>query len=172
MEDNTEIQYQRLCDQWGPPEAHMRMTEIRTKTPEDLEAWARSCRSRAAYDLGKGNGDGFWEAKVEWYGARAAWLTSMMDPSSPRNHSPLQRKRPVAAIRPMIPSPKRRHTEPCCTLPADGGWPSGKEASILGPMPSGSPTGKRTDSSLHPEPLSPPPCTEDTPSLDLIKEYV
>lgn len=161
-ETSETLHYNRLCSQWGPPEAHIRMAEIRQKTPEDLEAWEASCRGRAAYALGRANGDGFWEAKVTWYGTRANWLKAMRNPSSPMNTSPTLRKRPVGEIRPMNPAPKRREITP-------GGWPSGRPASYHGPTPSGSPTGEAEGTSLPPEHPSPSP-SEPVDSLALIKE--
>lgn len=171
-ESGEQIHFNRLCSQWGPPEAHMRMAEIRNKTPEDLESWVTNCRQRATYALGRASGDGWWEAKSRWYGERANWLKAMMQPSSPMRTSQALMKRPVAMIRPMNPAPKRRQVDWSDLPLTAGGWPSGVDQPRHGQTPSGSPTGEAKDISSTPEPPSPCPSSDDTPSLDLIKEYV
>lgn len=78
-EEALQYHKNKLEMQWGPAVPAARSAEIKYKTLDDLSGWEKSCRSRAAYALGRANGDGFWEAKVEWYGTRANFIKKVVE---------------------------------------------------------------------------------------------
>jgi len=169
--------YEKLVGQWGPPQAAMRLAEMRTKTPEDLAQWEESCRGRANYALSRASGDGFWEAKLKWYGERANWIRDFNKEQhwdAPRNSPKRIREEAIPTVPMKI---LRRSTQNSPRQASfevtPGGWPSGKELNQSGPTPSGLHTGNLEDTSSPPVPLSPTPSGVEQPSsLDLIKEYV
>ncbi len=170
MGDKTQLQYDRLCEKWGPPEPIARQGEIRYKDAADLEAWEESCRKRATYALGRANGDGFWEAKMQWYGTRANWLKRNTPSLAVKIPSPtLKRVREEAPPAPMKIQKVNTPDLPSFEV-TGGGWPSGRPASPRGQMLSGLPIGEKKGTSSPPENLSPPP-SEDSLSL-LRKEYL
>lgn len=173
MEEDCEAQhYEALVVAWGTAVPIARTQEIESKTPEDLRAWATNCRRRATYALGRGNGDGFFEARMRWYGERAAYLDKEADNkgfAAPKEVWMPPKKRPIDAIRPMNPYPKMRRLADSATTPTVGGWPSAVTPSQDGPTPSGLPTGEKEATSSAPENPS-PPLSNSHDALALIRE--
>lgn len=165
--------YEELLSKWGTPVPWERKAEVASSTAEDLRKWARNCRSRAAYALGRGNGDGFFEARVNWYGSRAKWLEEQADlretssAVKPTQSPPMKRK--VDAIRPMDPYPKMRRLTDSAVMPTVGGWPSANHSTVDGPTPNGTLSGEKEDSSSILK-TPPPSHSEAIDSLAVIKE--
>ncbi len=158
-EEQTHVHYQRLCSLWKDPIPTY--LEYHGKEEQELTSWADACDRKGQYATGRISGDGFWEARVQWYSERARYLRQYAATPSfvMREKNGLKRK--ALAIRPMDPYAKRRLTE------------SGEQSSETiysvtepptSPTPSGSPSGKKEDSMSTP--TSP---SQSQSGLDLIK---
>lgn len=140
-EEKLQYHKTKLEMMWGPPVPAARIAEIRYKTLDDLSSWEKSCRSRAAYALGRASGDGFWEAKVEWYGTRANFIKKVIEEKgsgATKNSPPGSRSFPPAPM-------KKRW------IPTPGGWPDAIQVKTppSGLTLSGPPTEKSGMQSMH-----------------------
>lgn len=117
-DDRLEAAKAKLEFAWGPAVPVARLAEIKFKTLDDLLAWEESCRKRATYATGRANGDGFWEAKQEWYAQRAAWIAQYRQEKERGNGYPAEN--PLRnSTRSFPPAPLKKRP----FMPTTGGWP-------------------------------------------------
>ena len=162
-EEQTVVHYQRLCTLWK--EAIPTYLEYHGKSEEELLSWAEACRRKGAMAEGRLSGDGFWEARAQWYREREQYLRQYAATPSfvqkDRLGNRVEMKRKISAIRPMDPYAKRRLTE--------SGEPSSEMTYSVDPLPtsptpSGSPSGEKEVSTSTPSSPS-----QFQSGLDLIK---
>jgi hypothetical protein len=144
-EDQTSVHFERLCVLWSNPVPGY--LEYHGKREEELTSWAEACDRKSQYATGRVSGDGFWEARVQWYKERAKYLRQYVETPSYVTRDKTGVKRKTFAIRPMDPYAKRRAVE------------SGESSSEIthsvdplptSPTPSGSPSGEKEDSTSTP----------------------
>lgn len=147
--DLYDRQYSRVEERWG--NAIPMIVDVRRKEQYAIEDWMNVLRRKTVEMTERGNGDGFWEARADWYSRRAAWLekflqteTFMKTPVSPKRSATEMMTSPSSAIRPMstLPIKKRIMNDRSVVEVTDGGWPSTQSCTETGPTLSGQPIGE------------------------------
>lgn len=164
-EEALQYHKNKLEMMWGPAVPAARLAEIKYKTPEDLSGWEKSCRSRAAYALGRASGDGFWEAKMEWYGTRANFIKRVLEEKTsgaPRTSSPPGLRSSTATF--PAATMKRKWS------PTVGGYPDSIQLRTVenGPTPNGQLTMSNGEQSMIG--TVPPPETDPISRTSLHEE--
>lgn len=155
---------------WGPVEPMM--STVKAKADWEIQDWIAALQRKVVMATERGNGDGFWEARVDWYSRRKSWLEKILKDQTTALPVKKRWREEAKEVTPMkVPRigddyssrPRMNRGELQSVV---GGWPSAHVETDNGPMPSGLPTGERKDTSSLQENPSPSPSLTTSASVD------